>query len=117
MSSAGSPSSAASTASSPGSSSTRPLWELSLEGWNDDIAGGRGGSLVLVASAGATKGFPSISNYVAVKRGVVGMLNPMAAELGPLGIRVNALSPDQRRHRPVPVRQADHPRREGRVDR
>lgn len=91
---------------------TGPFWELSLEGWNDVIAtnltgvfhtvkaatpaiieGGRGGALVLVASAGATKGFPNISNYVAAKRGLVGMLNPMAAELGPHGIRVNALSP------------------------
>ncbi|MBB5159226.1 mycofactocin-coupled SDR family oxidoreductase [Saccharopolyspora phatthalungensis] len=91
---------------------TGPFWELSLRGWNDIIAtnltgvfhtakaatpaiiaGGRGGALVLVASAGATKGFPNISNYVAAKRGVVGMIRPMAAELGPHGIRVNALSP------------------------
>jgi (+)-trans-carveol dehydrogenase len=91
---------------------TGPFWELSLQGWNDIIAtnltgvfhtakaatpaiieGGRGGALVLTSSAGATKGFPNIANYVAAKRGVAGMIRPMAAELGPYGIRVNALSP------------------------
>ncbi|WP_208867314.1 mycofactocin-coupled SDR family oxidoreductase [Streptomyces himastatinicus] len=91
---------------------TGPFWELSLQGWNDIIAtnltgvfhtvkaatpaiieGGRGGALVLVASAGATKGFPNISNYVAAKQGVTGLIRPMAAELGPYNIRVNALSP------------------------
>jgi len=91
---------------------TGPFWELSLQGWNDVIAtnltgvfhtakaatpaiieGGRGGALVLVSSAGAAKGFPNIANYVAAKRGVAGMIRPMAAELGPFSIRVNALAP------------------------
>jgi len=91
---------------------TGPFWELSLQGWNDVTAtnltgvfhtakaatpaiieGGRGGALVLVSSAGAAKGFPNIANYVAAKRGVAGMIRPMAAELGPFSIRVNALAP------------------------
>ena len=89
-----------------------PFWEISPQNWKDTvdtdltgvwhtvraatpalIEGGRGGAIVLVASAGATKGFPNITHYVAAKTALVGMLKPMAAELGPHFIRVNALSP------------------------
>jgi len=89
-----------------------PFWEISLQNWKDTvetdltgvwhtvraatpalIAGGRGGAIIMVASAGATKGFQNITHYVAAKTALVGMLKPMAAELGPHFIRVNALSP------------------------
>ena len=89
-----------------------PFWEISPQNWKDTvdtdltgvwhtvraatpalIEGGRGGAIVMVASAGATKGFPNITHYVAAKTALVGMLKPMAAELGPHFIRVNALSP------------------------
>lgn len=89
-----------------------PFWELSLQGWQDTvatnltgvwhtvraatpamIAAGQGGAIIMVASAGATKGFPNIAHYAAAKTGVVGMMRPMSAELGPHRIRVNCLSP------------------------
>ncbi len=89
-----------------------PFWEISLQNWKDTvdtdltgvwhtvraatpamIQGGRGGAIIMIASAGATKGFQNITHYVAAKTALVGMLKPMAAELGPHFIRVNALSP------------------------
>jgi (+)-trans-carveol dehydrogenase len=89
-----------------------PFWEISLQDWQATIdtdltgawhtvraatpamiEGGRGGVIIMVASAGATKGFANITHYVAAKTALVGMLKPMAAELGPHFIRVNALSP------------------------
>jgi SDR family mycofactocin-dependent oxidoreductase len=89
-----------------------PFWTLSEQGWRDVldtnltgvwhsvkaavptmIEAGRGGAVIMVASAGATKGFPNITNYVAAKQGVVGMMKPMAVELGQHNIRVNTLSP------------------------
>jgi (+)-trans-carveol dehydrogenase len=89
-----------------------PFWEISLQQWKDTvdtdltgvwhtvraatpalIEGGRGGAIIMITSAGATKGFQNITHYVAAKTALVGMLKPMAAELGPHFIRVNALSP------------------------
>jgi (+)-trans-carveol dehydrogenase len=89
-----------------------PFWEISSQNWKDTvetdltgvwhtvraatpvmIQGGRGGAIIMIASAGATKGFQNITHYVAAKTALVGMLKPMAAELGPHFIRVNALSP------------------------
>lgn len=89
-----------------------PFWEISLQNWKDTvdtdltgvwhtvraatpamIEGGRGGAIIMIASAGATKGFQNITHYVAATTALVGMLKPMAAELGPHFIRVNALSP------------------------
>ncbi|MEI4272897.1 mycofactocin-coupled SDR family oxidoreductase [Klenkia sp. LSe6-5] len=89
-----------------------PFWEISLEDWKSTVDvdltgvwhtvraatphildGGRGGAIVMVASAGATKGFQNITHYVAAKTALVGMLKPMAAELGPHSVRINALSP------------------------
>jgi (+)-trans-carveol dehydrogenase len=89
-----------------------PFWEIGLQEWRDTvetdltgvwhtvraatpalIEGGRGGAIVMIASAGATRGFQNITHYVAAKTALIGMLKPMAAELGPHFIRVNALSP------------------------
>jgi (+)-trans-carveol dehydrogenase len=89
-----------------------PFWEIGLQEWKDTvdtdltgvwhtvraatpamIEGGRGGAIIMIASAGATKGFQNITHYVAAKTALVGMLKPMAAELGPHFIRVNVLSP------------------------
>jgi len=52
-----------------------------------------GGSIVLVSSAGAERGFPMTSAYNAVKAGVRSLARTFAAELAPLGIRVNSVSP------------------------
>jgi NAD(P)-dependent dehydrogenase (short-subunit alcohol dehydrogenase family) len=53
----------------------------------------RGASLINMASPVAVKGFPNTSIYTTVKGAVVAFTRVMAAELGPRGIRVNAVSP------------------------
>jgi glucose 1-dehydrogenase len=58
-----------------------------------DMAG-RGGAIVNVSSAAATLGSPDeYVHYAASKGAVDSMTIGMAKELGPLGIRVNAVSP------------------------
>ena len=93
-------------------SSPGPLWEMSDEQWRLTIevnltgifhviratvphliAGDRGGSIILVSSAGGLKGNPGFAAYSASKHGVVGLMRSLAGELGPYGIRVNTLNP------------------------
>ena len=50
-------------------------------------------SIVNVASVAGLMGVPDRAAYVASKHGVVGLTKEMAMELGPLGIRVNAIAP------------------------
>ncbi len=52
-----------------------------------------GGSIVNLSSAAGKFGFPLRSPYSAVKWGVVGFTRTLAMELGPDGIRVNAILP------------------------
>ena len=53
-----------------------------------------GGSIVNVASMAAKQGgVPFLAHYVASKFAVVGLTQAMAFELGPVGIRVNAVCP------------------------
>ena len=53
-----------------------------------------GGSLLFTSSfVGHTVGMPGMSAYAASKAGILGMMKCLAAELGPNGIRVNALLP------------------------
>lgn len=54
---------------------------------------GKGGSIILTASAVHAKGAPGGSLYFASKAAVRSFARSMAAELGPSGIRVNSLSP------------------------
>jgi NAD(P)-dependent dehydrogenase (short-subunit alcohol dehydrogenase family) len=54
---------------------------------------GRGGSIILTASAVHAKGAPGASLYFASKAAVRSFARSMAAELGGQGIRVNSLSP------------------------
>ena len=51
------------------------------------------GAVVNTASTAALQGSPGLSAYVASKHAVLGMTRTAAAEVGPAGIRVNALCP------------------------
>jgi len=52
-----------------------------------------GSSLINVSSLAARRGTPNNSAYVASKFGVAGLTQSLAKELGPKGIRVNAVCP------------------------
>lgn len=53
----------------------------------------RGGAIVNIASSLGTVGAPFQSAYSASKGGVIGMTRSLAAELGPAGVRANAVCP------------------------
>lgn len=53
-----------------------------------------GGSLIFTSSfVGHTAGIPGMAAYAASKAGLIGLVQVLAAEFGPQGIRVNALLP------------------------
>jgi meso-butanediol dehydrogenase/(S,S)-butanediol dehydrogenase/diacetyl reductase len=54
---------------------------------------GGGGAIVNVSSGAGLMGVPNRLGYVASKFGVSGITRTMAAELGPLDVRVNAVAP------------------------
>ncbi|WP_336951306.1 SDR family NAD(P)-dependent oxidoreductase [Sphingobium aromaticivastans] len=51
------------------------------------------GSIINVASIGASSGTPLLTAYCASKAGILGLTRAAAMELAPLGVRVNSLSP------------------------
>lgn len=51
------------------------------------------GSIVHISSMAAQYGIPQVISYSAAKTAVDGMTRAMAVDLGPLGIRVNAVAP------------------------
>lgn len=86
--------------------------EVSLAGWQDTIEtnltsaflGAKyqipamldrgGGSLIFTSTfVGYTVGMPGLAAYAASKAGLIGLTQSLAAELGPKGIRANAILP------------------------
>lgn len=57
------------------------------------VASGGGSIIFTSAYVGASIGFPGTSAYAASKAGLSGLAKSLAVELGPQGIRVNALVP------------------------
>ncbi len=50
-------------------------------------------NIASIASGGVGIGFPALAHYTASKGGVIGLTEAMSAELGPMGILVNAIAP------------------------
>ena len=54
---------------------------------------GSGGSMIVIASQNSWRGNPNLASYTASKHAVLGLVRSVALELGPQGIRVNAIAP------------------------
>ena len=52
-----------------------------------------GGSIVLISSISGTQAMPFGAPYAAAKAGILSLVRTAALELGPLGVRVNAVAP------------------------
>ncbi len=63
------------------------------------IDAGRGGCIVNVATTEGIRGCPGFAPYSAAKAGMINATKTLSSELGPYGIRVNAIAPD---YTPVP---------------
>lgn len=50
-------------------------------------------NIASIGSGGVGVGFPMIAHYCASKGGIIGLTEALAAELGPMGITVNAIGP------------------------
>lgn len=57
------------------------------------LAGGTGGSILICGSLSSLGGAPGLAPYSAAKSGLLGLMRSAAAELAPLGIRVNLVAP------------------------
>jgi SDR family mycofactocin-dependent oxidoreductase len=87
------------------------FWELTDQEWDDNLAVNltghwrtakavaphmieRGeGSIVTIASVNGLEAAPRFAHYGAAKAGLLGLMRTMAVELGPHGVRCNAICP------------------------
>ena len=85
--------------------------DLQLAGWRSCIAANldgafllcqwaakhmkvqKSGSIILTSSTAGMFGYPMRSPYATAKWGVIGLMKTLACELGPYGVRVNAICP------------------------
>lgn len=90
---------------------TLPLHQITLDSWRDTVATDLdavfltfrafipgmierlGGSLIAISSMTGKRPLPGRTPYAAAKMGVIGLVRTLATELGPYGIRVNAVCP------------------------
>ncbi len=68
-----------------------PVWGAQALLRHMDVA--RGGAIINLASPAADQGYPNTAIYAAVKGGIVALTRTLAVELGPRGVRVNAVAP------------------------
>jgi NAD(P)-dependent dehydrogenase (short-subunit alcohol dehydrogenase family) len=57
------------------------------------VDGGAGGSIVLISSISGVQAMPFGAPYAAAKAGILAFVRTAALELGPQGVRVNAVAP------------------------
>lgn len=72
---------------------TRGVWLLMKHEIRAMLAQGTGGSIVNTSSIASTGGTAGLSIYAASKGALDSMIRPIALEVGPMGIRVNNVSP------------------------
>jgi NAD(P)-dependent dehydrogenase (short-subunit alcohol dehydrogenase family) len=70
----------------------RHAW-LAIQHFGAAMATDGGGSMVFVASVSGIGGAPMHAAYGAFKAGLINLVRSVAVELGPAGIRVNAVAP------------------------
>jgi len=98
----------------PGGVIRTPFLETTPDQWNRDLSwnllhvvqasqlaakrmrsSGEGGSIISVTTIEGHRGAPGFAVYSAAKAGIANFTRSLATELGPYGIRVNAIAPDQ----------------------